>query len=232
MFKPHVDVVGNEPRTKIPFSENWWQVYKRRIEEYALFAKDSGCDLFCIGNELKGTTGECEKWKDLAKAARDLFDGKILYGANRDEVSEISWWNSVDYIGVSAYYPLRGFKDGLEKLARLFDEHKKKVVLTEIGYCSWEGAHREPHKEPTLNAETGEPDDEAQRVCYQAAVEALSEMKPSSLAGVFWWYWPAYFPKEEENSKERLKQKHGYPPKELAKAIIRNYFRPGGNSPA
>ena len=49
-----------------------------------------------------------DEWRRLASSVRQVFPGLLTYGANFDEFFDVSWWSSVDLLGINAYFPLRG----------------------------------------------------------------------------------------------------------------------------
>ncbi len=94
------------------------------------------------------------EWIKLIDGLRDIYSGGLTYAANFDQYQEVTFWDRLDYIGVSGYFPLR---DELEKyeesklypaleegwtnvLSEMNSFRKetgvvdKPVVLTELGY--------------------------------------------------------------------------------------------------
>jgi len=63
-------------------------------------------------------------WVELIRRARELFDGKLTYGANFDNFHEVGFWKELDILGINSYFPLR---DHLNR--ELGDEEKRAVFV-------------------------------------------------------------------------------------------------------
>src|SRR2546428_3407850 len=105
-------------------------------------------DAFCLGNELEKTTGHEREWRSVIAAVRAAYAGPLTYGAAFEEVFRVSFWDALDFIGVSAYYPLvqerspdrallaAAWKPLTQKLAGLAATRGRRIVFTELGYRS------------------------------------------------------------------------------------------------
>ena len=152
-------------------------------------------DAFCLGNELEKTTGREREWRAIIAAVRTAYRGPLTYGASFDEVFRVPFWDALDFIGVSAYFPLvparspdRAALAGAwrpieDKLAALSAARARKVVFTELGYRSADfGAwkHWEIPRSAPVNLAV-------QADAYAAFFE---EVWPREwMAGVYWWKW-------------------------------------------
>jgi hypothetical protein len=173
----------------------WWAQYERFILHYARIAGEEGVDLLSIGSELGTTETWKERWLHLIAATKKTFRGQLVYSANWDHYDQVSFWDKVDYMGVTAYNELaRDNNAPEESLAAAWSrvKHKlvafatrvgKSIVITEVGYTSQDGAAVHPWDYTSRAA----VDLEEQRRCYQAFVTAW--MGEQRLAGVFWWSW-------------------------------------------
>jgi hypothetical protein len=116
-----------------------------------------------------------------------------MYEANWDEFDKIPWWNEVDVIGISAYYPLcaaptrsvstlvngwAGIKPAITAVQRRF---RRPVVFSEIGYRSLLATCRQPWDV----VEQGLPDPRAQAAAYEAALRVWWNVP--WWKGVHWW---------------------------------------------
>lgn len=206
MLKPHVNLlddpahwrgqIGKDFSTDAEWEE-WFDAYEAFVEHYAELAERHEVDQFCVGTELGTTVHRVEDWRALIAGVRARYGGPITYAANHSgEEVGITWWDAVDYIGVDAYYPLTDEYDPtldelreawtpiVTALARLSAEWDRPILLTEIGYCSVDGANRSPW-DCWLNG--GPSDLQEQADCYEAAFESL--FNQPWFAGMFWWEW-------------------------------------------
>ena len=173
--------------------------YARFVEHYARLAHEIGADAFSIGNEQKHTSQRFEsEWRQIIASVRAIYRGPIAYGANWDEIFEVPFWDAVDWIGVSAYFPLveraspsraeltKAWQPIVARLGALSAKYRKPIVFTEIGYRSSDGAawrQWEIPRDAAVNAE-------AQRVAYEAFFEAV--WPQPWLAGAYPWKWFSY----------------------------------------
>ncbi|HEX2060908.1 MAG TPA: hypothetical protein VHK90_09205 [Thermoanaerobaculia bacterium] len=176
----------------------WFDDYGNFVEHYARIARDTRADALCIGNEQKIASRHEAEWRRIIARARAIYDGPITYGANFDEVFDVPFWDAVDWIGVSGYFPLddaatpdratliRAWQPVLAKLEALATKRRKPVLFTEIGYRSADGAawrQWEIARDAPLN-----PD--AQRIAYEAFFETV--WPRPWVAGAYPWKWFSY----------------------------------------
>ncbi|MBF0253353.1 MAG: hypothetical protein HQL29_05995 [Candidatus Omnitrophica bacterium] len=204
MLKPHIDLLDDQGsgywRADIGFYKeedwnDWFNSYEKFIMHYAKIAKKNKVALYCVGTELSFASQKTDKWKELIKNVRSSFDGKITYAANWDNYKNIKFWDDLDFAGIDAYFPLsyksnptledlkKGWLNWAVEIEGFFNETKKPILFTEIGYPSGSNAPSEPWKTPS----NGNADVEIQAKCYKAFFETVCE-KPW-LAGVYWWQW-------------------------------------------
>jgi len=204
MLKPMVDTLEEEKtqgyptvwRGEIQPSDEWFESYSNFINFFAEFAEENYVELFSVGCEFKATTQEKEQWERVISGVRERYSGPIIYAADWTNYYNIEWWDSVDYVGIDAYFPLSFFKNDptLEDLknawANYADEIEtwlstvnKPVIFTEIGYRSGDGTNMAPS-----NYWTDMPVDlQEQRDCYEAAFQTL--WNRSWFYGFYWWTW-------------------------------------------
>ncbi len=203
MLKPMIDTLEEETtqgyptvwRGMIQPSDEWFESYSNFINSFAEFAEQNDVELFSVGCELKATTGEKEQWENVIAGVRERYSGPLTYAADWTNYRNIEWWDSVDYVGIDAYFPLTFKNDpSFEELKNawtyLADEIEtwistvnKPVIFTEIGYRSGDGTNRIPSNfwsDMTVDLQE-------QRDCYEAAFQAL--WNRSWFYGFYWWTW-------------------------------------------
>ncbi|MGC8880178.1 MAG: glycoside hydrolase family 113 [Anaerolineae bacterium] len=253
MLKPHVDLFNEVPggpwrgdigkafTTEAQWAA-WFNAYREFINHYAALAQTHGVEQFCIGTELLGTTHRADDWRAVAAGVRAIYKGPIVYAALKEgEETSITWWDTVDYIGVDGYYPLNtnpGVHPTVEQLeaawarpktilAELSAKYRKPILLTEIGYRSRQGCTAKPWD----SWETSQLDMEEQANAYEAAFRQL--FKEPWLAGMFWWMWSAdpfesgpcdmgYTPAEKP-AEDILRRWYGAPPRPVEPIRVPDY---------
>lgn len=195
VLDPHVDPLSGW-RTDITFSSEaewaaWFASYNTFIMHYAEIAERNHVDLFVIGTELKGTSQRPE-WNQIIENVRSVYHGKIVYGANHDEYKNVPFWDKMDYIGVDAYFSLTNsidptpeeldaaFQPIVNDLQQFSQQKGKKIMITEIGYQSYDGTNMNPSWAPTST-----PDQQEQADCYDAAFRAF--FNKDFIAGMYFW---------------------------------------------
>jgi hypothetical protein len=173
----------------------WFEEYEAYILPYARDAQQAGADMFSIGRELDSSVIEREAdWRRLIAKIRAEFDGPLTYSANFDSWEGIGFWDALDFIGLSAYFPLAEDADptvremqagwaralpALEAASRRWD---RPVLFTEAGFPAIPSAARTPWKEEKVAADVW-----LQTRCYEATLRALAE-RPW-IEGAFFWLW-------------------------------------------
>ncbi|MFA5125971.1 MAG: right-handed parallel beta-helix repeat-containing protein [archaeon] len=199
-LKPHVDVGASSStwRGEITYSDEadwnkWFSSYKTFIYHYADIAQQNNVELFMIGTELKGTSNRVADWRSIIAGVRQRYSGSIVYAANHDEYMNVSWWPAVDYIGIDAYFPLTaktnptvqemqtGFTQSITAADNFAKSYDKKIILTEIGYQSRDGANTTPWYSG------GALDLQEQADAYQATLNV--EKNDANIIGAFYWDW-------------------------------------------
>jgi len=204
MLKPMVDTLEEEKtqayttvwRGEIQPSDEWFASYSNFINFFAEFAEENDVELFSVGCEFKATTQEKEQWERVISGVRERYSGPITYAADWTTYQDIEWWDSVDYVGIDAYFPLSFFNNDptLEYLKNAWNNYadeietwlstvNKPVIFPEIGYRSGDGTNTAPSNywtDMTIDLQE-------QRDCYEAAFQTL--WNRNWFYGFYWWTW-------------------------------------------
>lgn len=208
-------VMGFDGKPKSFWSE-WFSCYTAFMCHYAEIAEYTGCEMLCIGCEMVGTEHKEEFWRELIAKVREIYHGTLVYNANHGKEENVKWFDALDYIGTSAYYPvekeggasaeemLRNWERPKEKLAALAEKFGKKIIFMEIGCRSargcaampWDFTHREFPR-----------DEDEQANFYESAFRAMCD--EPYFAGFFWWDWSTELPSPERISEDKGFGIHG-----------------------
>ena len=217
MLRPYVDVKDGSWRGQIIPSNAaaWFASYTEFIDHYLDLAKAHHVDEFTLGVEMLSMTEPKydSYWLTLIADARSRFPGLLTYSANwgkstQVEFSQITWWDKLDYIGLSAYFPLYEWDSpSLEQLVAgwtsytdhwgqtyhwiddikaVHDRFNKDVVFTEIGFGSYVNSPArwdQPAKSNMLDLGV-------QERAVEATLQVWSTI--SWLRGIYWWHWEPY----------------------------------------
>jgi hypothetical protein len=200
---PIVHVAAAQPgdwRGRIRFASDaesaaWWASYTAFIDTMATLAEEEHVERLSIGSELLQLEPERARWAALIADVRRRYHGRLLYSANWDHFSAVSFWDLVDEIGVTGYFELTSaqapesaeleaaWRARLPRLRAFAAERGRGLVLTEVGYPSQRGANTRPWDQERA----GELDLEEQRLCYAAFLSTAADAP--FLDGIYIWNW-------------------------------------------
>jgi hypothetical protein len=173
----------------------WFLGYEGYVLLYAREAQAAGADMFCVGRELDSTVVRREAdWRALLARIRAEFRGPLTYSANFDTWQDIGFWDALDFIGVSAYFPLSdrpspslaeleaGWDRALAPLEQASRRFGRPVLLTEAGFPSIPTAAKAPWREERVRADVW-----LQARCYEATLRALA--RRPWIEGAYFWLW-------------------------------------------
>ncbi|TWU29252.1 glycoside hydrolase family 113 [Bythopirellula polymerisocia] len=188
----------------------WWENYTEFLKHYAKIAQDEQVELFCLGCEMNSTEDQVEQWRSVIKDVRNIYCGQLTYNANHGREKDLVWWDMVDVISISAYYPvdpppgkpleeavkqttskseivaaLNGIK---QELAELSTKLHKPILFIETGVTSVRGCARYPWSHGDAHPES--PIDQQEQVNFYEAMLEVFWNEPWFM-GYTWWDWPA-----------------------------------------
>ena len=240
-LKPHVDIESDPSLWRGTIGQDfsdaewatWFAAYTTFINHYAMLAEASGVEQFVVGTELRNASQREAEWRTLISGLRSIYpNGSLTYSANHSgEENSINWWDALDYIGISAYYPiatdatasLSELESGWQSVATTLDtlasNTGKSILFTEVGFRSTDGAA----VQPWCSDCAGSLDEAEQANAYQAFYNVIYNQP--WFAGMYWWGWDvdpndsgpcngnySPFNKAAENV---IRQAHGASPKTI-----------------
>lgn len=183
----------------------FFAAYREFVLRYATLGREADVDALLVGNELVATSGREAEWRELIAAARREFPGPLGYGANHSEAELVPFWDALDFIGVSAYYPLveasspsrrqlvEAWGPILDRLGALSRRWGRRVVFTEVGYPAADWAAWTPWATESERADRSEASDPSQpntRLQADAFAAFLEAAWPRPwVGGAYWWKW-------------------------------------------
>ena len=201
--------------------ETFWQSYRALMRKYAALAADEGVALFSVGSELSSLEHEKGYWKLLIAEIRQIYSGELVYSANWDHFQNVSFWEDLDYVGISGYFELTSnFDASTDELVWSWEKIRwmlldwlnlmdKPLIFTELGYPSLNGGAVKPwHYEQKTSLDL-----EEQRRALRAFRRVWENEQ--KLAGVFFWNW--WGPTDGNNRWYTI-------PGKPAEAEVRRYF--------
>ena len=172
--------VPNEPSWS-----DWFASYRTFILHAAAIAEAEGCEMLCIGCEMVRADGQEQHWRRLVDEVRRVYSGLITYNCDKYQEDHITWWDAVDVISSSGYYPIDTWQTHLDRIEQVVEASGKPFFFMETGCPSRTGSADLPNDW----ALPGEPSGEEQLRYYRAMFEACAD-RPW-VGGFMLWDWPA-----------------------------------------
>lgn len=184
---------------KLNSEEDWTKFeasYQKFILDFLAVATTLNVELFCIGTEWREfVKARPLFWQKMIRKIREKYKGKLIYAANWDDYTAVPFWNELDFIGVNGYFPIsvnkkpslnelvKGWEYQANDLEKFSTQKERKILFTEIGYRSMDGATISPWEH---NSKANYASD-IQSHAYQALFRVIWDK--DWFAGMFIWKW-------------------------------------------
>jgi hypothetical protein len=194
----------------------WFSAYQAFVVHLAAIAQTVQAELFCVGCEMVGTDHRAEEWRKLVRAVRQVYAGAVTYNCDKYQEDRVSWWDCLDVISSSGYYPIDGLEQAFERIHGVMRREGKPFLFMECGCPSRAGSERVPNdwQHP------GALDLSAQDAWYRAFTAQV--LRSPWVHGVGWWDWSAtkLYP-EEQGVHDDGYCVHGKPAQNTVQAFSR-----------
>ncbi len=155
LLKPTVNCMDGTWRAFISFFDkdvpcepkwcNWFDSYTKFETHFAKIAKKTDCEMFIAGCEMVQTENKEAQWRKLISDIRAEYDGVISYNTDKYQEDHVNWWDAVDVISSSGYYPIRDWKKELARIEKVVKKFNKPFFFAEAGCMSTRGSSAVPN---------------------------------------------------------------------------------------
>jgi hypothetical protein len=193
-LKPVVNVADGTWRAFIGFFDwdvpgeptwtQWFSSYGEFILHAAEIAQAEGCEMLCIGCEMVRADGQEQHWRDLIARVRRVYSGIVTYNCDKYQEDHVEWWDAVDVISSSGYYPIGTWPAQLDRIEAVVERFGKPFIFMEAGCPSRTGSPDLPNDW----ALPGEPSG-AEQLRYYRDMFAHSRRR-AWVGGFMLWDWP------------------------------------------
>jgi hypothetical protein len=128
ILKPTVNCENGVWRAYINFFDNevpcepkwsrWFASYEKFQLHYAELAEKTGCSMFITGCEMVMAQRRELEWRCLIKKVKTVFSGPISYNTDKYQEDHVAWWDCVDVISSSGYYPFGSWNTQLARIQK------------------------------------------------------------------------------------------------------------------
>nr|WP_245630061.1 1,4-beta-xylanase [Alicyclobacillus acidiphilus] len=197
-----------------PSWAEWFSSYERFILHYAQIAQDTGCDMFCVGCEMVSSDRREAEWRALIEKVRTVYHGPITYNCNHHQEEKVRWWDAVDLISTSAYYPVTEWAERVPFLREWAARVQKPIFFMEVGCPSRAGSAMVPYDW----THEGVVDLAEQARFYEVMFDAMKD--EAWFYGFMLWDWPAVlYPRDKAGENDDYCM-YGKP----AEAVVRTFY--------
>ena len=194
-IKPTVNCLDGTWRAHINFFDedvpcepkwsNWFSSYTKFQTHYAGIANDLRCELFITGCEMVMTERREIEWRRLIAEIKKIYKGLISYNTDKYQEHNVKWWDCVDVISSSGYYPIHDWDKQLDRIEKVVEQFEKPFFFAEVGCMSTKNAEFIPNE---WNLK-GEVEQLGQEEWYRTMFAAT--VKRPWVQGHIVWDWPS-----------------------------------------
>ena len=197
-----------------PKWKNWFASYKEFQTHYARIAEEEQCDIFIAGCEMVMTEHREKQWREVIASIRKEYHGLVSYNTDKYQEDHVSWWDCVDVISSSGYYPLEDWENQLDRIEAVVKKFQKPFFFAEAGCMSIVDSNKVPN-DWTVQ---GEADAKGQADWYEAMFEAC--LKREWVRGMAFWSWNSHL----YTKNAALKRKDYEIYAKQAEKIVKKYY--------
>lgn len=180
-----------------PKWKNWFASYTKFQLRFAKIAQDTGCDMFLPGCEMVMSERREGEWRKLIDDVRQVYSGTISYNTDKYQEHRVTWWDAVDVISSSGYYPIDNWDQELDRIEKVVKKFNKPFFFAECGCMSVKDSNLTPNNWGL----PGDSDLEGQAAWYDAMFSACK--KRDWVGGHCIWSWgpKLYNPKDVDRQR-------------------------------
>ncbi len=168
-----------------PKWSNWFRSYTEFQCHYAVIAQAENCEMLIAGCEMVQTERREAEWRRLIGDIRAVYHGPVSYNTDKYQEHNVKWWDAVDVISSSGYYPIDDWENQLDRIERVVKKYQKPFFFAECGCMATRGSSKVPNDWSL----SGPIASEEQADWYRAMFDAC--LKRDWVQGFCLWSWPA-----------------------------------------
>mgnify|MGYP001024327168 CR=1 FL=1 len=228
-LKPTVNCKNGTWRAHISFFDedvpcepkwsNWFASYTKFQCHYAKLARETGCDMFLAGCEMVMAERREAEWRKLIADIRCEYTGTVSYNTDKYQEDRVKWWDCVDVISSSGYYPIHDWESQLDRIEKVVRKFDKPFFFAEAGCMSTNTSALTPNDWKVR----GSLDMQEQADWYSQMFETAG--KRDFVQGVCMWSWAWKLPSAQAALKDGGYDIYAKP----AEAVVREFYTRGKN---
>lgn len=128
-----------------PKWSDWFKSYTAYQKHYADIAEQTGCEMLIVGCEMVQTERRADEWRALIRDVKDVYHGLVSYNTDKYQESQVPFWDAVDVISSSGYYPTGEWEQELDRIEKVVKAYDKPFFFAEAGCPSRTGSSQIPN---------------------------------------------------------------------------------------
>jgi hypothetical protein len=196
VWRAHINFFDKDVPCEPKWSR-WFASHERFQLHYAELAEQTGCAMFIAGCEMVMAQRREAEWRDLIAKIKRVYSGPVSYNTDKYQEETVSWWDCVDVISSSGYYPFGSWDTELDRIEKVVEAYRKPFFFAETGCMSAHGSGQVPN-DWGLRGETDLPE---QEWWYRELFERTKLRL--WMEGYGLWDWPAELYGEKETASDK-----------------------------
>jgi hypothetical protein len=167
---------------------NWFDSYTKFQCHYAKIAQQEKCEMFIAGCEMVQSEKRETEWRQVISEIRKVYNGLVSYNTDKYQEHNVSWWDAVDVISSSGYYPINDWEKQLDRIEKVVKKFDKPFFFAECGCMSVKNANLVPNDWSVR----GDIDLDGQADWYKAMFDACDKREWARGFCIWDWTWRQY----------------------------------------
>ena len=198
-----------------PKWSNWFSSYMNFQNHYAKISQEMGCDMHIAGCEMVMSERRSNEWREVIREIRKNYKGMVSYNTDKYQEHNVNWWDCVDVISSSGYYPIDDWENQLNRIEQVVNKYNKPFFFAETGCMSIAGSQNVPNDWSIR----GKIDLSIQADWYRTAFEACNKRK--WVNGFALWSWSDRLYSAQDASKNGNYDIYAKP----AEKVVRDFYK-------
>lgn len=143
-WRAHISFFDKDVKCEPKWS-NWFKSYTDFQLHFAKIAQEENVEIFIPGCEMVMSEHRDAEWRKLISDIRTVYSGIVTYNTDKYQEDNISWWDCLDMISSSGYYPSGEWKENLDRIEKVVKSFNKPFFFAETGCMSRTGSSSVPN---------------------------------------------------------------------------------------
>ena len=211
-WRAHINFFDEDVPCEPKWSK-WFASYTEFQLHFAKIAQETGCEMFIPGCEMVQSERREAEWRKLIADIRTVYTGTVSYNTDKYQEHNVKWWDAVDVISSSGYYPIGDWENQLDRIEKVVKKYNKPFFFAESGCMSTKGSPYVPNDWGVK----GEIDLQGQADWYEEMFRACA--KREWVEGFALWDWRSILYPLAEADKEPGYDIYGKPAEKVVARV-------------